>query len=431
MMSRGNDLYVLRPSAPLPRVPTPDEILGSAILGGAAASGAGSPGEPVTRALVGGTGPRAGRSILWVALPLVMTFAGYVLLRAVGAAVGTGGLIIGSVFALLPVVPVLAVFLWLDRNEPEPTPNLVFAIAWGATVAAVIALVLNSAGVEFLRKYGKEDITIGAVFIAPWVEEAAKGAAVALIALRRRREFDGVVDGLVLAGLCGLGFAFVENVLYFGRAYTDAVAEHGTFGGLGAVGAVFVIRGLGSPFAHPMFTAAIGIGFGIAASTQRPRVRVAAPVIGYLCAVALHALWNLSAAGGLAGFLVVYALVMVPLFGAYLGLMVWARRREGRVVAQWLPEYGLAGWFGLDEVPRLASMRERRRALVAANRYGGRDGRRATRSFQHIATELAFLRNRAGRHSPGPDFADRERDLLAALAASRTHLPVPPAARYR
>jgi NAD(P)H-flavin reductase len=170
--------------------------------------------------------------------------------------------------------------------------------------------------------------------------------------------------------------------------------------------------------------AAIGVGFGIAASTDRPRVRVAAPVIGYLCAVALHALWNLSAAGGLAGFLVVYGLVMVPLFAAYVGLMIWARRREGRVVAQWLPEYGMAGWFSLDEVARLASMHERRRALVAAGRYGGRAGRRTTRRFQHIATELAFLRNRAGRHSPGPDFADREHELLAALAASRARLPI-------
>lgn len=430
MMSRGNDLSVLRPSAPLPRVPTPDEILTPAAADGSVpAPGDGSTRGPATRTPTGGTGPTAGRPVLWVVLPIVMTLAGYVLLRAVGAAVGTGGLIIGSVFALLPVVPVLAVFLWLDRNEPEPVPYLVFALAWGATVAAVVALVLNSAGVEFLRQYGKEGVTLGAVLIAPWVEEAAKGAAVALVALRRRREFDGVVDGLVLAGLCGLGFAFVENVLYFGRAYTEAVAEHGTIGGLGAVGAVFVIRGLGSPFAHPMFTAAIGIGFGIAASTERPRVRAAAPLIGYLCAVTLHALWNLSAAGGLAGFLVVYALLMVPLFGAYVGLMVWARRREGRVVAHWLPEYGLAGWFSLDEVPRLASMHERRRALVAASRYGRRAGRRATRRFQHIATELAFLRDRAARHSPGPDFADREQDLLVALAASRARLPVPPATR--
>lgn len=422
---RAGDFYALRPSAPLPHVPTPDEILRSpnGASGGARAQdgkAVGSAAPDVQTA----SGPR--RVMLWVVLPLLMAVAGFVLLQAVGAEVGSGGLAVGTIFALLPVVPVLAVLLWLDQNEPEPVPYLVFAVAWGATVAAVVALVLNSAGVEFLRQYGQKDVAIGAVFIAPWVEEAAKGAGVALLALRRRREFDGVVDGLVLAGLCGLGFAFVENVLYFGRAYTETVAEHGTFGGLGAVGAVFVLRGLGAPFAHPMFTAAIGLGFGVAASTDRPRVRVAAPVIGYLCAVALHTLWNLSAAGGLAGFLVVYGLVMVPLFAAYVGLMIWARRREGRVVAQWLPEYGMAGWFSLDEVARLASMHERRRALVAAGRYGGRVGRRATRKFQHIATELAFLRNRAGRHSPGPDFADRERDLLLALAASRARLPVAP-----
>jgi protease PrsW len=402
------DFYALRASAPLPHVPTPDEILRSP-------DGA-TPDDQTAST------PR--RVMLWVVLPLLMAVAGFILLKAVGAEIGSGGLAVGTIFALLPVVPVLAVFLWLDRNEPEPVPYFVFAVAWGATVAGVIALALNSAGIEFLRQYGQKDVAIGAVFIAPWVEEAAKGAGVALLALRRRREFDGVVDGLVLAGLCGLGFAFVENVLYFGRAYTETIAEHGTFGGLGSVGAVFVLRGLGAPFAHPMFTAAIGVGFGIAASTDRPRVRVAAPVIGYLCAVALHALWNLSAAGGLAGFLVVYGLVMVPLFAAYVGLMIWARRREGRVVAQWLPEYGMAGWFSLDEVARLASMHERRRALVAAGRYGGWAGRRATSKFQHIATELAFLRNRAGRHSPGPDFADRERELLVAVAASRARLPV-------
>ena len=32
----------------------------------------------------------------------------------------------------------------------------------------------------------------------------------------RRREFDGVVDGVVYAGLVAAGFAFTENILYFG-----------------------------------------------------------------------------------------------------------------------------------------------------------------------------------------------------------------------
>ena len=77
-----------------------------------------------------------------------------------------------------------------------------------------------------------------------------------LILLWRRQEFDGVVDGIVYAGLAGLGFAFTENVLYLGRALQED----------GAAGLVvtFVLRCLFGPFAHPLFTMAIGIGLGIA-----------------------------------------------------------------------------------------------------------------------------------------------------------------------
>ena len=37
----------------------------------------------------------------------------------------------------------------------------------------------------------------------------------------RRREFDGIVDGIVYAGLVAAGFAFTENILYFGRAFAE------------------------------------------------------------------------------------------------------------------------------------------------------------------------------------------------------------------
>ena len=113
-----------------------------------------------------------------------------------------------------------------------------------------------------------------AVLVAPWVEEAAKGAAVLLVLLFRRREFDGVVDGIVLAGLSGLGFAFTENVLYFGRAFL-AGQEQSLTTGFFAVGFTFVLRGVLSPFAHPLFTAMTGIGLGIAARTNNPTTRIA------------------------------------------------------------------------------------------------------------------------------------------------------------
>ena len=39
---------------------------------------------------------------------------------------------------------------------------------------------------------------------------------------RYGRPFDGVVDGIVYAGMAGIGFAFVENILYLGRSFLEA-----------------------------------------------------------------------------------------------------------------------------------------------------------------------------------------------------------------
>ncbi len=46
-----------------------------------------------------------------------------------------GALVIGVVLAALPVGPVVAAFLWLDRYEPEPLRLLAAAFGWGAVVA--------------------------------------------------------------------------------------------------------------------------------------------------------------------------------------------------------------------------------------------------------------------------------------------------------
>ena len=35
----------------------------------------------------------------------------------------------------------------------------------------------------------------------------------------RRAELDGVLDGIVYAGMVGIGFAFTENILYLAAAY--------------------------------------------------------------------------------------------------------------------------------------------------------------------------------------------------------------------
>jgi protease PrsW len=351
-----------------------------------------------------------GRILLMALAALVMAACLLLVLLLIGADTGITGFVAGFVFALVPVCIVLPALLWLDRLEAEPVGQLLFAFGWGAVVATFIALIVNSYSLAALTEYGG-DVSTAAVFVAPWVEEVSKGLAVLVVLVWRRREFDGIVDGIVYAGLAGLGFAFTENVLYLGRS----LQENGTTG----LAVTFVLRAVFAPFAHPMFTMATGIGLGVASRTSRAWLRVVAPLVGLVVAVALHSLWNLSAVAGLRGFVGLYVLVQVPIFVAAVGFAVWARRREARLIREHLQVYVASGWFTPAEVEMLGSMTERRRARTWAFSVGGGAGRAAMRAFQSAATELAFARDRATRAALSEEAQQIERNLLAQVTAHR------------
>ncbi|GMA85817.1 membrane protein [Angustibacter aerolatus] len=328
------------------------------------------------------------RALLVAFVVLVFLACGLTTLVAISTETGLTGLVAGFVLALVPVSVVVPALLWLDRFEAEPTSLVLFAFAWGAVVATAIALVLNTYSLVLLRDSGG-DVQASSVLVAPFVEEACKGAAVVLVVLWRRRDFDGVVDGIVYAGLAGIGFAFTENVLYLGRA----LAESGTQG----LAVTFVLRAVLGPFAHPLFTMATGVGIGLAVRSRHRVTRVVAPVVGYLVAVTLHGLWNLSAVAGLRGFLSLYVLVQVPIFLAAVSFALWARRREVRLVADHLGVYAASGWFVPAEVEMLGSTAGRRQARSWARRTGGPVAARAMRGFQDVSTDLAFHRDRLVR----------------------------------
>ena len=359
--------------------------------------------------------PQQRRTFVW---PLVgLTVLGLCGLATVGLAsteIGVVGVLVGVVLALLPVAPVVAAFLWIDRFEPEPPRLLLAAFLWGAGLSALVAVIINSSAIiaaELLLGRGQGDL-VGAVISAPLVEEFVKGAFVVGLLLVRRREFDGVVDGVVYAGITAAGFAFTENIIYFGRAFTEAEGTPAT-----AVVATFVLRGVLSPFAHPLFTAMIGIGVGIAAGARSRIVGTAAVLGGYVLAVILHALWNSSTQLG-AGFFGVYLLIMLPLFAGMIGLVVWQRRRERDVLAAQMPGFAAAGWIAPSEVALLSSLTGRRRWRAAVHRRAGSVAARAVEDYQHAVTELAFLRARAERGALPPR-ADWHAELLDAVVRTR------------
>ncbi|WP_377270544.1 PrsW family intramembrane metalloprotease [Peterkaempfera sp. SMS 1(5)a] len=378
--------------------------------------------------------PVVGRGARLAAAAVALTLCGVAILAMVERQTGPPGFLVGLGLAVLPVPLVLGVLVWLDRVAPLPPRALLFCFAWGSCAATLVAILANSWTSDLLASHqGPRGETIGSAVVAPLVEESCKGTAVLLMFLLRRRYADSLTHGIVLAGFTACGFAFTENVLYLGRSYTE---DRAAGDGMDGTVYTFLLRGVLSPFAHPLFTALIGIGLGAAALARHPLVRVAAPPAGWLAAVALHGVWNAAAGLGTGGFLLVYGVCMMPAFAGLIGLSVWSRCEELMVIASQLPLYAWSGWLGPGEPEALSVMRLRRRARRQARALYGPAGGQAMTEYIALATALAQLRRSAERGTtPTGEFTLRESELLRRLSAHRPYaasvmarvaLPPPP-----
>ncbi|HEX8121796.1 MAG TPA: PrsW family intramembrane metalloprotease [Solirubrobacteraceae bacterium] len=349
---------------------------------------------------------RVFRGALATGLGIAMLTSGLIVLALAGLESGGVAFALALCLAILPVPIYLALVLWIDRFEPEPVRMIVMTFAWGATIACLVAILLNTIGEVIVSdQLGTHAGEIyGSSFSAPVVEESAKGAVLFGLFWWRREEFNGLIDGIVYAALVGLGFAMTENVLYYGRG----AAEEGIVGAV----VTFVVRGIMSPFAHPLFTAMTGIGLGLAVTSRSKTFRIVAPLAGLGLAMVLHSLWNTAAGAG--QFLGVYVLIMLPIFLVLWGVIALGLRREARLIAA-----HLRGVLPDAEVAALSSLKARRRARRAAKRHGGRKAKRAVADLQQVAAELAFHRAQGPRDRSGQA---RESALLARIAARRAEL---------
>jgi RsiW-degrading membrane proteinase PrsW (M82 family) len=202
-------------------------------------------------------------------------------------------------FALIPLSYTVPAFIWLDRLEPEPRAMRWNAFLWGGGISALVAGIAN----------GLTEVSFGTaaalVISAPLVEETMK--TLGILGAAKRNQIDTPLDGVVYAGYVGLGFASVENVMYFGQAITD-----------GDLGPMFVVRGLLSPFSHPFFTLWAGLAIGKA--VKKGSSRKTAALRGLLLSMALHASWNA------AGLNAVFALLLLGHIALFI-VVVWRLQR--------------------------------------------------------------------------------------------------------
>jgi protease PrsW len=332
-----------------------------------------------------------GEAIKWTLVVIAMIFAlmaGFLTLHLIGYATEPAALMIGILFATLPVPIYVLLILWIDRYESEPLWMLATAFFWGATFAAFIAIIINSFALRILAE--TYDVFTGRYYAmvvsAPIVEEFSKGLVLFVLFFWKKDEFDGVIDGIVYAGMVGLGFAMIENFQYYGEA--------AMIGGDRLTG-TFIVRGAISPFAHPLFTSMTGIGLGLACQSQDKAVKALMPVLGLVTAMLIHFFWNRSALSS--SFYAVYWLVMVPIFAGAIVAIVYALRREGRIVSYHLWYDCQRGLFTPEEYYRLCSVRGRMNASFRALTAGGFHLWRMRMRFNQMASELAFHRSRVHR----------------------------------
>ncbi|MBS9533042.1 PrsW family intramembrane metalloprotease [Mycobacterium sp. M1] len=338
------------------------------------------------------------------------------LLLLLFTAANPGGTLVALVLASLAMLVVLACYRWLDRWEPEPRRLLQLAFLWGASVAVVLAVGLETFGshVATVRPLVSKTFDVAAIQ-APFIEEAAKGLFLLIMLTgRRRHQLNSLTDCMVYAGITAVGFAWMEDIVYIAPADSpDKMAV------------VAIARLIFGPFAHPLFTTMTGIGVFFALQRRSFWSKAVVILLGYLAAVVMHASWNASLTLGNAKlFLVTYLFWMVPIFLLMVVLAVLSRRHEQHLVAAKLPGMVTGGLISPNEATWLGSIRCRKLAIREAKRIGGRPAAKTVKTFAASVVELAFVRERIDRGFGDPEvFALQHEDAYGVVAA-RAAAPV-------
>lgn len=180
--------------------------------------------------------------------------------------------------ALLPVLILVALFVWLDVFKLMSLNEIALLLGLGALSAAG-SYPISGAMIDALPL----GFSFYSRFVAPWIEEAMK--AVPLVLLFHFNRIGYKLDAVISGFAIGAGFSVVENIIYLTR-----------FSELGA--SVWMVRGLGTAIMHGCTLAILA---AIAHEFAERENREAAGdfnfnllwfVPGYLVAVALHTAFN-------------------------------------------------------------------------------------------------------------------------------------------
>jgi RsiW-degrading membrane proteinase PrsW (M82 family) len=175
------------------------------------------------------------------------------------------------------LVPVSYVAFFYERRHMSQVTLVSTARAffYGGVLGVFAAALLEPV---FIRR-----LTFESSFVVGLIEEFAKILGVLVVA--RHHRHDSEIDGVILGGAAGMGFAALESSGYVFTAFV------GSGGSLSALVLVTLLRGLLSPVGHGTWTAILAsVMFREGAPNN---FRINGAVLGaYATVVVLHGLWD-------------------------------------------------------------------------------------------------------------------------------------------
>lgn len=304
--------------------------------------------------------------------------------------------------ALIPTLIYVGLFWWLDKYEKEPWVLFLAAFLYGCVPAVILSVVLE------LAVGGGQAFNMA--IVAPIVEECVKGLAVLLVFLLWRGEFDGILDGILYGAVVGLGFAMVENFLY----YLQAAQE-------GGVAGIILLRSVVFGMNHAFFTAFTGAALGLARQAKRRAAWLFYFPLGLAVATTFHSLHNFTVSAGCGGL----AVALVSDWGGVLlilivALLTW--RQEKRWIREELGEEVAAGLLAPSDMEALLSLRRRVWARMWMWRHRGWRSFRLLGQYLNQATELAFRKHHTRKEPDNARYAQDVQKLRQKVSSLRAAL---------
>jgi len=352
-------------------------------------------------------------------------------------------------YAVLQTIVFLFLIRFTDLYEREPISALALMALWGAVGATALSAVGNAALNGLLRP--EVEFVFGQTLYAPVVEEVAKGVALVafvVVSLKAKGRFgvphfEGPTDGIVYGAAVGLGFAFTEDVLYL----LLGAADNGATGGIVTYLSRRDFFGI-SMLHHAIYSAAFGVGLGIATWSRRSAARIVFPVVGLALAITLHAINNglvrfvlylrhglrLTAAylsgvlepaatasfdqeaRELVGLVQALDYIVITLFALLVSL--WLRYQRN-VISEELAEEAASGLISRTELDLLPRFWLRSRWYWQLIRTGQWERWRLLRRIHNELVDLALLKRRLARKDLGGEEIERSRRLIAKLKTQK------------